>query len=211
MKKIFLASLISLFFGGLIGWFLSGFGKDISSFVFGEKYPDAPLGLQWGMTAAELRSKAGAVLLSSTINDKLFLYSLTYPPMTLPNITEYLVLVHKDLGAIKVTMNEEMILDESGTKGKEEYFKYKKALSYKYGKPTDSIESIEKGSDEFYQCVTKLTECSYYSSAFGDHLSLELKGNGRKGRLIITYKSELYTQYNEDLQKRYQNNVMKGL
>ena len=207
MKKIFLASLISLFLGGLIGWFLSGFGKDISSFVFREKYPDAPLGLKWGMTAAELESKAGAVLCPERFDENVPIYSLKSPPIPLPGITEYLVFVHNDYGAMKILMIEEFKSDEDGTKGKEEYFKYKKSLSNKYGKPTDSIESVEKDNDEFYQCLDSV-ECGYYVTFFGDHLSIQLDGISRgRGNLNIVYESELFIKHDEDRENKIQNGL----
>lgn len=211
MKKIFLASLISLFFGGLIGWFLSGFGKDISSFVFGEKYPDAPLGLQWGMKVEELESKAGAVSLA--FGNDVSLYSLKSPLMPVPGITWYMAYVHKDYGLMRIMMEKKIKSDKDGAEGKKEYFEYKKALTNKYGKPTNSIESVEKDSDEFYHC-SNFMGCSFYSAAFGDHLSIELKsdyGNIDKGRLIIMYESEFAAKHKENIMNEYKNKFMKAL
>ncbi|OCG27628.1 hypothetical protein A9G45_06435 [Gilliamella sp. HK2] len=188
----------------------------ISPFVLAEtQYPDAPLGLKWGMTVAELESKAGAVLEPTQIDENVSIYSLKSPPMALPKFTEYFVLVHKDLGAMKIIMNEKITSDIYGTKGKKEYFKYKEALTNKFGKPDKSLESVGlklyKDSDEFYQCL-KYEGCGYYASVFGDHLSLQLEGIERgKGNLSIVYESELFTKYKADKENENKNKIKNGL
>lgn len=188
----------------------------ISPSIFAEiKYPDAPLGLKWGMTVAELESKVGAILARHKVDEYTSLYSLKSPPMTLPGFTEYYVLVHKDFGVIKIIMNEEIKSDTYGTEGKKEYFKYKEALTNKFGKPTDSFERIGmkvyKDKDEFYQCL-KYDGCGFYTSMFGDHLAIQLKGEGRgEGVLKITYESELFTKYKENKENENENKIINGL
>lgn len=186
-----------------------------SSVLAETQHPDAPLGLKWGMTAEELESQAGAVLQTPTDDKNISVYSLKSPPMTLPGFTEYFVLVHKDLGAIKISMNQEIKSDVYGTKGKKEYFKYKEALTNKYGKPKDSFEFVGKKlyeeRDEFYQCL-KYDGCGYYLSYFGDHLSLQLNGIERgKGNLSITYESELFAKYKADEENENKNKIKNGL
>lgn len=188
----------------------------ISLPIFAEmKYPDAPLGLTWGMTGPELEAKAGAVLQPTSIDKNVSVYSLKSPPMTLPGFNEYFVLVHKDLGAMKIVMNEAIESDTFGIKGKEEYFKYKEALSNKFGKPINSFEhvgmKIYKNSDEFYQCLN-YDGCGYYGSAFENHVYMRLSGIKRgKGNLSINYESELFTKYNLDKKNKNESKIKKGL
>ncbi|TSJ92058.1 hypothetical protein FPQ14_02040 [Gilliamella apicola] len=186
-----------------------------SSVLAETQYPDAPLGLKWGMTAAELESQAGAVLQTPTNDKNISVYSLKSPPMTLPGFTEYFVLVHKDLGAMKIIMNQEIKSDIYGTKGKKEYFKYKEALTNKFGKPKDSFEitglKIYKDSDEFYQCLS-YDGCGCYASIFIDHLTLQLEGIERgKGNLNITYESELFAKYQANKEIENENKIKNGL
>ena len=188
----------------------------ITPYVLAEtQYPDAPLGLKWGMTVTELESKAGAVMYPLPMDEHLTVYSLKSPPITLPGFTEYVVVVHKDLGAIKIIMDKEIKSDVYGTEGKKEYFKYKEALTNKYGKPKDSFEFVGKKlyeeRDEFYQCL-KYDGCGYYLSYFGDHLSLQLNGIERgKGNLSITYESELFAKYKADEENENKNKIKNGL
>ena len=167
------------------------------------------------MTATELESKAGAVLQTPTNDKNISVYSLKSPPMTLSGFTEYFVLVHKDLGAMKIIMNQEIKSDIYGTKGKKEYFKYKEALTNKFGKPKDSFEitglKIYKDSDEFYQCLS-YDGCGCYASIFIDHLTLQLEGIERgKGNLNITYESELFAKYQANKEIENENKIKNGL
>lgn len=68
------------------------------------------------MTAAELESKAGAELVPSFNEENVSFYYLKSPPITLPGFTEYLAFVHKDLGTIKIHMNQEINSDIYCTK-----------------------------------------------------------------------------------------------
>ncbi|MCX8586088.1 MULTISPECIES: hypothetical protein [unclassified Gilliamella] len=188
----------------------------MSPSLFAEvKYPDAPLGLKWGMTEAELKSKSGGFLQKVQVDENATFYSLKSPPITLPDFTEYYVLVHKDLGVMKIVMKEQITSDIYGTKGKAEYFKYKEALSNKFGKPEKSMEEvglkIYKDSDEFYECL-KYEGCGFYASIFGEHLSMQLDGKARgKGELTITYESELFTKYRADKKNENENKIKNGL
>ncbi|MCX8650784.1 hypothetical protein J3U21_10965 [Gilliamella sp. B2776] len=193
MKKLF---LISIFF----------------SFIAYAKI-DAPIGLTWGESDADVVSKYKAKKVY--VSDDIIFYELTEPPMTLPNFDSYMVLVHKDLGLMKVVLREKIKDDPYGTKGKEEYFKYKKVLTKKYGKP-ESIEKIGlklyKEIDEFYQCL-KYTGCGSYSSYFAQfQIGLEIEGSSRgQGELQIIYESDLHSKYREIETKQNQMKIEKGL
>jgi len=112
-------------------------------------------------------------------------------------------------------MSKKIKSDVYGTEGQKEYFKYKEALTNKFGKPKNSLEvvglEVFEDSDEFYQCLT-YDGCGCYVSLFGDHLTLKLEGIERgKGNLIITYKSELFTKYIENEEKESENKIKNGL
>ena len=174
---------------------------------------DAPIGLTWGAPISDIVSKYKAKEIIEQ-ND-LIMYELPNPPITLPNFTSYKLLAHKQLGLIKVVLSEEITRDPYGVEGKNAYFKYKEALTNKYGKPKDSFEFVGKKlyeeRDEFYQCL-KYDGCGYYLSYFGDHLSLQLNGIERgKGNLSITYESELFAKYKADEENENKNKIKNGL
>lgn len=174
---------------------------------------DAPIGLTWGVPISDIVSKYKAKEIIEQ-ND-LIIYELPNPPITLPNFTSYKLLAHKQLGLIKVVLSEEITRDPYGVEGKNAYFKYKEALTKKYGK-AESLEEIGlkvyRESDEFYQCLGYQGCGVYFSNFKQSGISLLLEGNRHaEGKLKIIYESDLFFEYYGDEDQQNEIKIYEGL
>lgn len=182
----------------------------ISPSIFAEtKYPDAPLGLKWGMTVKELKSKAGDVIAPTIIDKYATTYALMSAPIKLPGFSYHFITVHNDYGLMKIDIFKSIFSDKYNDKGKAEYFKYKKALINKYGEPDFSSECLTNDSEQKY---FKSKHCNNYTSFLGGNLILLLTGIERNvGCLSIVYQSELFAKYEKEKTIEDENNIKNGL
>jgi|TARA_R110001583_G_C5666453_1_gene410238 hypothetical protein len=159
-------------------------------------FADAPFGLTWGMSKAELEGQ-GVALSPEASGEGLESYSTDLLPIDLSNADFYLLYFGKDRGLQKVSMASDNISNDIyGTKGKEAYDRLKTALTEKYGDPIESFSTIGgklwKDADEFYQCLA-YDGCGIWASFFenkesNEFIGLELKGLNRgEGYLTLAY------------------------
>lgn len=154
---------------------------------------NAPLGLKWGETAADLVQKYSAQKTGRDDKSKTTIYLLKNTPVIINDFDTVYGITHEKHGLVRVTLIANIDRDASGTRGDALYKKYKKILSDKYGKPESfeyMFKDTYKSKDSFYQCLA-YEGCGARGS-FYKNIVLRLVGEGRgKGTLELMYDSEM--------------------
>ena len=157
----------------------------------------APLGLQWGMTQAEVESK-GIQFSACDKSNWVTLCVTKNPPKPVSfGFIYVLTFFAPNHGLVAVRGREDITEDSTGRKGKELYTSIKTSLTKKYGEPGTELELVGAkpydDPDEFYQCLAH--DCGFWGAVWepvGDgSIGLELDGHSRgKGFVQIDYVSK---------------------
>ncbi len=160
----------------------------------------APVGLTWGMTQAQAKSKgvkfekcyegefATATICTTNNPLKPVSFSNVYLPVFIPGKgLQKLIIIGKDITG-----------DIQGSEGKELYASIKAILTKKYGQPESEGEhfglKLYDEYDEFYQCMA-YAGCgawvAFWMPSGGGYAGVQLKGISRgKGYVEVTYESK---------------------
>ena len=158
---------------------------------------DAPFGLTWGMSKAEVES-LGVTLLESSSEGSIAFYRTDELPIDLSNAEIYSLVIEEDRGLQKVTMVSDNIENDAyGDEGKRVYNRLKTALIDKYGEPDSDFEfvggTLWDEDDEFYQCLA-YDGCGGWASFFinesaGESVFISLEGLSRgTGYIKLAYE-----------------------
>lgn len=172
----------------------------LSSNVFADGV-EAPFGLKWGQTQAELKSKK--VRLTKCKPQGALTLCMTDNPIKKVSFGEiYHLVFDRKEGLVKVVLSSKSFdSDIYGIDGKKTYNKVKTSLNKKYGNGSNyewSGRKLYKDRDEFYLCL-KYEGCGAWASSWkingGGTIFLELNGLSRtKGYLSISYESMTWTK-----------------
>lgn len=137
-SKIFIAALFAT---------MSTFASKASS--------EAPFGLEWGASVAEIESQnVQLVLLHEDFGlNEYFASSL---PKDLSHVFGYKLTICKEYGLQQVGSMTKIPDDASGETGQDLYFRYKNTLAEKYGAPEHELENLDTTAAAdvlFYQCI----------------------------------------------------------
>lgn len=158
---------------------------------------DAPFGMSWGQTAAEVEKLTGATRNTELLWGRVIDIDIATVPVTPPRTDFVSFAVDPEFGLARIIwISQNITGDPFGTEGKEQYFQYKELLSKKYGKPKSDVEiaglDLWDEKDEFYQCLA-YSGCGMYSAiwetAEGVSVGLSLRGIERgEGYHTIVYE-----------------------
>ena len=118
---------------------------------------DAPFGLVWSMTKAQVE-KLSVSLEPSSTRDGLEIFKATSLPNNVSMSEFYILTFDKTYHLQRIQMiSKDITGDIYGSEGKEKYSALKDALVKKYGQPTNGLERVGMKlwdeRDEFYQCL----------------------------------------------------------
>ncbi len=168
----------------------------LSSPVSAADGDEAMFGLRWGMKAAEVQA-SGVTITKKKGDRNLEIYEAVSLPKNVSDVESY-SLIFADGRLAKISaIGKNIANDPSGSNGKERFEAIAKALTEKYGKPSNSYQStgnkLFKEYDEFYQCLA-YSGCGQWTTVYEPNdkdIVIELKGIRRgTGYLVITAEAK---------------------
>lgn len=158
---------------------------------------DAPFGLAWGMTKADV-TRLGVILEPHSAHNGIEILKTSKLPKNLSIAEGYALSLDGKHNLQRIQMLSKNIdNDPTGRGGKNKYADLKKSLINKYGQPTFGTEKVGvklwDEADEFYQCLA-YSGCGMWASGWelkesGLTILLQLKGLGRgNGYIDLTYE-----------------------
>ena len=168
----------------------------LSSSVAAAEGDEAMFGLRWGMKVAEVQA-LGVTITKTKGERNLETYKAASLPKNVSDVESYSLIFADGKLAKIASIGKDIANDPSGSSGKEQFEALTKALTEKYGKPSNNYQrtgnKLFKEYDEFYQCLA-YTGCGQWSTVYEPNdkdIVIELKGLRRgTGYLVITAEAK---------------------